>query len=101
MKKAGTTKKTRIMKMNGIEWLVNELDRRKLLEALDELDAEIIIALADYNLNATEVAKRLYMHRNTVRYHIKRVHRLTGKDALNFYDLCELLPIARQKCEID
>jgi DNA-binding PucR family transcriptional regulator len=61
-----------------------------------ELQAEIIIALADNNLKIAEVARKIYMHRSTVVYHIKKIHRITGKNPLDFRDMCELLPIARR-----
>lgn len=58
---------------------------------MDKRDVEIILALADNNMNATETAKRLYMHRNTVIYHIVKVKKFTGLDATNFYDLHKLV----------
>ena len=55
------------------------------------LDNEIIKGMADHNLNISAVARDLYMHQNTVVYHIERVKRETGLNARNFYDLAELL----------
>lgn len=57
--------------------------------------AEIIVALAECGMNVSEVSRRLFYHRNTVGYRIHKIHKQTGKDPLNFYDLCELLPIAK------
>ena len=52
---------------------------------------KIIIALADNKMNVSEVSRQLYMHRNTVAYHIERIKQITGKDPLDFYDLYNLL----------
>ena len=55
------------------------------------LDREIIKGLADNDMSIMAVAKGLFMHRNTVLYHIDKVQRETGLDPRNFYDLAELL----------
>lgn len=65
---------------DGIDW-----------GALDEFDREVVLALADNNMNATETARQLYAHRNTVCYHFKKVKKVTGLDPLNFYDLHKLV----------
>jgi DNA-binding PucR family transcriptional regulator len=61
-----------------------------------KLQAEIIVALADNQMNVSEAAREIFMHRNTVKYHIRKIYKLTGKDPLDFYDMCELLPVAQQ-----
>ena len=66
---------------------------------MDEIDAEIILALADNNMNESETARMLFMHRNTVVYHIGKVKKLTGLDPTNFYDLCKLVKMARERRE--
>ena len=55
------------------------------------LDREIIKGLADNDMSIMAVAKSMFMHRNTVLYHIDKVQRETGLDPRNFYDLAELL----------
>ena len=47
-------------------------------------------------MNANEVARREYMHRNTVIYHLDKTKRETGLDGRCFYDLVELLKIAKE-----
>ena len=59
-------------------------------------DARIVAAMADCNLRPSEVARREYMHRNTVLYHLDKVKRETGLDAQNFYDLIKLLEIVKE-----
>ena len=62
---------------------------------MTERMAEIIVALADNDLNVSAVADNLYMDRNTVYYHIDKIRKQLGKDPTKFYDLCKLFPIAR------
>ena len=63
---------------------------------MTKLDAEIIVQLAENKLNTTQVARNLYLARNTVVYHIARIKDKTKKDPLDFYDMCVLLPLARK-----
>jgi sugar diacid utilization regulator len=60
---------------------------------LTPLDKEIIKGMADHDLSVNAVAKSLYMHLNTVEYHIEKVKRETGLDARKFYELGELLEL--------
>lgn len=59
------------------------------------VQAKTVIAFADNNMNIQATADHLYYHRNSVIYHLSKVREQTGKNPMNFYDLCELLPIAR------
>lgn len=68
-----------------------ELDSR-----LDELDAKIILTLAEVKMNVSEVSRQLFMHRNTVQYRIDKIQRITGASPLNLYDLCKLTALARR-----
>ena len=48
------------------------------------------------NLNVSETARKLYMHRNTLTYRLDKIERATGLDIRNFSDaitfrLCGLL----------
>ena len=64
---------------------------------LSEDRCKIILALADNKMNVSEVSRQLYMHRNTVAYHINRIRQITGKDPLNFYDLYGLVLRAKEE----
>lgn len=63
---------------------------------LDYRDREIILKLADCGMSISETARQLYMHRNTVVYHVEKIKRATGKDPRNFYDLWELTQLVRR-----
>ena len=68
-------------------------------EAMTEAMAEVIVALADCGFNKCDVARKLFLHRNAVDYRIQRIREKTGKDPMNFYDLCDLLPAAKAICK--
>lgn len=66
---------------------------------MDERDVEIILALADNNMNKLKTARALYMHRNNILYHIHKVKRITGLDPTNFHDLCKLVQMVGERRE--
>jgi hypothetical protein len=62
-----------------------------------KLQAEIVVRLANNSLNVSETAKEMFLHRNSINYHVRKIHKLTGKNPLNFYDMCDLLPKAQSE----
>ena len=66
---------------------------------MTKTQAEIILKLAKNNINAAATAREMFMHRNTVDYHIRMVHRNTGLNPLNFYDLNTLVSVAATALE--
>jgi sugar diacid utilization regulator len=50
-----------------------------------------LLAYANANMNALQTAKRLSVHSNTVYSRMQRIADLTGKNALAYHDLTELL----------
>ena len=58
---------------------------------MDERDAKIILAIADSAINLNAAARAVFMHRNTLVYHIGKIKKITGLDATDFYDLCKLV----------
>lgn len=57
--------------------------------------AEIVVELANCNMNISKTSKAMFMHRNNITYHIRQIRRNTGLNPLNFYELSELLPKAK------
>ena len=55
------------------------------LSALDEETRAIIRTFFAHNLNLSETARKLYLHRNTLVYRIEKLHQLTGLD-LRIFD---------------
>jgi carbohydrate diacid regulator len=58
---------------------------------MDERDVKIILAIADSAINLNAAARAVFMHRNTLVYHICKIKKITGLDATDFYDLCKLV----------
>lgn len=48
---------------------------------------------------ADNVARAIFVHRNTVLYHLNKVKQQTGLDARRFYDLVELVKMAQEVLE--
>lgn len=47
-------------------------------------------------MNISKTAKKLFLHRNTVTYHLYRIRKVTGLDPYNFYDLVKLMKLAEE-----
>ena len=63
---------------------------------MNKEDAHIVIAMANHNMNVTDVAHAIFAHRNTVLYHLDKVKRQTGLDTRRFYDLVELVKMDQE-----
>lgn len=57
---------------------------------MTEQQKEIIIALCEYNMNSSAVARKMHYHRNNLIYHIEKIKKQTGLDPLKFNDLVRL-----------
>lgn len=62
---------------------------------MTEQQMKIILALAECDMNRTATGRKLYMHVNTVCYHLGLIKNQTGLDPLKFYDLCKLVAIIK------
>lgn len=66
---------------------------------MNKEDAHIVVAMANHNMNVTNVARAIFVHRNTVLYHLNKVKQQTDLDARRFYDLVELVKMAQEVLE--
>lgn len=67
---------------------------------MSELQKEVILTLANCNMNVCATAREMYTHRNTIEYHLGKVKAETGLDPHNFYDLIALVKMAEvMPCE--
>lgn len=64
---------------------------------MSDLDKEVVIALAENNMNESKTGRALFMSRHTVEYYEARIKQITGLDPTNFYDLHKLVEMARKK----
>lgn len=54
-------------------------------------NTEILKAYADHDMNAAQAAKGLYMHPNSLKYRLEKIHQETGLNPKKFNDLRKLL----------
>ena len=64
---------------------------------LKELDWEFVLTYADCNMNLEQTGHRMFMSRNGVVYRLEKVKDETGYDPRVFYDLMELVQIAKAR----
>ena len=60
-------------------------------KGLSNLDREIIMAFAKYDMKPYRVSQNIFLSKATVMYHAKKIKKITGLDIRKFYELCELL----------
>ena len=58
---------------------------------MNPFEIEMIRTYADCDMNQVQTAKILYVHKNTVQYHLDLIKRKTGLNPKKFSDLVELL----------
>ena len=60
---------------------------------MTDKDKEVILALANFNMDVAKTSRGIYAHYNTIRYHVRRIKEETGLNPMNFYDLHKLVEI--------
>lgn len=58
---------------------------------MSDLEKKIVLAFADNGMRSAATADAIFYHRNTITYHLERIHKKTGLDPYNFYDLYKLV----------
>jgi len=66
------------------EMFLQEVFKRGSLESLDRETLMTIQAFFDNNLNVSETARKLFVHRNTLVYRLEKIKKLTGLDLREF-----------------
>lgn len=61
---------------------------------MTETQAKVIVSLAKNRLRVSRAADDMTYHHQTVQYHVGKIREQTGRDPLDFYDMCQLLPEA-------
>lgn len=56
--------------------------------------------MCEHDMNITEVSRIMYMHRNSIEYHIRKMQRKYHLSPRKFYDLVELKRIADEHIEL-
>lgn len=76
--------------MELCELFLEEVFGERTLPELEEEERSIIEKFFKNNLNISETARELYMHRNTLVYKLERLQKLTGLDIRKFDDALTL-----------
>ena len=85
--------------VNKIIKLIEDMPKHKLSENFEFLldsgakeifdDPEMVVTAEEFldnNLNSSETARKLFLHRNTLTYRLDKIERLTGLDIRKFSD---------------
>ena len=72
------------------ERFLNECFGSKLHSKLDEEELQMVNRFFEKDLNISETARELYLHRNTLVYHLEKLQKKTGLDIRSFEDACRL-----------
>lgn len=76
--------------VNLCEMFIEEIFGDRVPEELDEETLITINTFLDNNLNVSETARQLYVHRNTLLYRLEKLEKLTGLDIRVFDDALTL-----------
>ncbi len=76
--------------INLCEMFIEEIFGEKIPEELDEETLVTINTFLDNNLNVSETARQLYVHRNTLLYRLEKLQKLTNLDIRVFDDALTL-----------
>lgn len=63
--------------------------------------AEIIVAMAENNLNMTAAGKRLGKSAGSVKQQVAKIKEATGLDPQRFFDMCQLLVVANTVLSVE
>jgi carbohydrate diacid regulator len=68
------------------EMFLNEVFKGNAVEQFDEDTLMIVNAFFENNLNISETARQMYLHRNTLGYRLEKIVKTTGLDVRKFDD---------------
>ena len=68
------------------EMFLQEVFKKNPIDALDEETLFTIYKFFENNLNVSETARKLFVHRNTLVYRLEKIKKLTGLDLREFDD---------------
>ncbi len=72
--------------MNLCEMFINEVFTGQRIDTIDEETLTTINKFFENNLNVSETARQLFVHRNTLVYRLEKLQKSTGLDIRNFED---------------
>ena len=79
-----------LFSQNSEKWKIDELEETYKLLALNDNDGvlrETLKVLIEENGELNNVSNRLFIHRNTIRYRLNKIYKITNKNPRNYTDL--------------
>ncbi len=76
--------------VNLCEMFLHEIFGEEIPSSFDEETLATINTFLDNNLNVSETARKLYVHRNTLMYRLEKIEKATGLDIREFDDALTL-----------
>jgi carbohydrate diacid regulator len=79
-----------------LEHFIEETITSEVYDRIDDETIKTMQAFFENNLNISETARKMYLHRNTLVYRIEKFNKLTGLDvqkfesAVLFYTICQI-----------
>ena len=72
-----------------------------MAKGLTDVDIRVVLAFADNNMSVVETGRKLFMHRNTIQYHLDVTGEKTGLSPMKFYDLVKLVGMLKERRDED
>ena len=66
---------------------------------LTKTQAEVVLGYAEASMSIADASKMIYMTKNNVAYNLTRIYEKTGLNPRNFYNLCDLVVMAKERME--
>ena len=79
-----------LFSQNNKKWKIDELEETYKLIILNDNDGvlrETLEVLIEENGELNNVSSRLFIHRNTIRYRLNKIYKITNKNPRNYTDL--------------
>lgn len=92
----GTARLFHDISVERLESFIEETITSEVYDQIDDETIKTMQAFFENNLNISETARKMYLHRNTLVYRIEKFNKLTGLDvtkfesAVLFYTICQI-----------
>ena len=70
---------------------------RRIMLNISEKNLQVILALCDNDMNVSDAARQLGVHRNTVEKHCVSIQKKTGYNIKRFHDLRKIYNMLEEK----
>ena len=81
-----------------LEYFIEETITSDIYDQIDDETIKTMQAFFENNLNISETARKMYLHRNTLVYRIEKFNKLTGLDVQKFESAVLFHTICQIKC---